>query len=408
MRPYIVTSRIESDYLAMLRVRPRSFGPSRTRRQGVGSGREVRWARDWAHFCFMNVFRHQARAALHRVYSTTARPFVPPAQLHDIRSTTGRYGRVRNPRNDQRDDDVEEEDEEAFSNGEKPNPSSGSFYTGRSAYYDNLIQLEKANGRIRHSLKTLQLLPLPDFARASLLPLRAVWKNPQEMSGDFNTHMTTSRYRRITALLNETYEYYRIATTAGAKDVAELVAGIVGMFESGTKDAFLARGKRKKVELDAFGRSYTFGKRKTSAARVWMIGVQEQSASQTSPPVSSEEALQEQALAALGAEPKPQPTPIIPSTILVNNMPLAEYFPLSADRERVVRPLKVAGVLGKYNVFVIARGGGTTGQSGAIAHGIAKGILAHDVELGTVLKRGMCLRFFRRSMNTYYLPQQNY
>lgn len=43
-------------------------------------------------------------------------------------------------------------------------------------------------------------------------------------------------------------------------------------------------------------------------------------------------------------------------------------------------------------MFIIVRGGGTTGQSGAIAHGIAKGVFAHDPETGTVLKRAKLLR----------------
>ena len=39
-------------------------------------------------------------------------------------------------------------------------------------------------------------------------------------------------------------------------------------------------------------------------------------------------------------------------------------------------PLKLAGVLGQYNIFAIARGGGHTGQAGAVAHGIANALLA--------------------------------
>jgi len=76
----------------------------------------------------------------------------------------------------------------------------------------------------------------------------------------------------------------------------------------------------------------------------------------------------------------------------VNNLPLAEYFSLPADRERITRPLKVVGVLGAYNVFAIVRGGGTTGQSGALAHGIAKALAAHQPELEPLLKKTKLLR----------------
>jgi small subunit ribosomal protein S9 len=206
------------------------------------------------------------------------------------------------------------------------------------------------------------------------------------MRADFQSKMTTARYRRVTTLLNELNEYFRIATTAGCADLAKGIGQIVAMFESGKKDAFLARGQRKKVELDDHGRSYTVGKRKTSSARVWMIPVHAQSQSTTSEPEESLEDI-------FGIQPaSPPPVTVTTTTILVNNIPLAEYFPVPADRERIVRPFKVAGVLGAYNVFAIARGGGSTGQSGAVAHGIAKGLAAHEPELDTVLRRGLCPR----------------
>jgi ribosomal protein S9 len=83
-------------------------------------------------------------------------------------------------------------------------------------------------------------------------------------------------------------------------------------------------------------------------------------------------------------------TPVTSTTVLVNNIPLAEYFPLTVDRERVIRPLKLVGALGAYNVFCLVRGGGTSGQSGAIAHGIAKGVAVHAPDMHDVLKAGSC------------------
>lgn len=257
-------------------------------------------------------------------------------------------------------------------------PQSPSFYTGRPVYYDQVIQLQNANSYARSALKSLQLLPLPAFARESLPPLRPVWKGQDEMTADFQSKMTTGRYRRVTTLLNELNDYFRIATSAGCTDLAQGIGQIVTMFESGKKDAFLARGRRKKVVLDGHGRSYTVGKRKTSSARVWMIPVHVQ--------LQPEESIEE----IFGVESSsPPPVAVTTTTILVNNIPLAEYFPIPADRERIIRPFKVAGVLGGYNVFAIVRGGGSTGQSGALAHGIAKGLVVHEPELDTVLRRGL-------------------
>lgn len=299
-------------------------------------------------------------SSLKRAYST-ARPFVPPSQLHNLNNSATR-GSDRPHQQRRRT---------------KLPPTSPTFYTARPDFYDAVLNLEKALGDAGSALRSIQLLPLPAFARASLPPLQPVWKTPEEMTHNFKTQMTTTRYRKVTKILNQLNDYHRIANTAGNSDLAGAIHDILEMFESRNKDAYLARGKRKKVILDEYGRSYTVGKRKTSSARVWMIPIQQPSsipeshgdASESSPVTTSESSL------------------VTTTTILVNNLPLNEYFPLPIDRERITRPLQVAGMLGKYNVFSLVRGGGTTGQSGALAHGIAKGIVAHEPDLETMFRR---------------------
>ncbi|KDR75196.1 hypothetical protein GALMADRAFT_249160 [Galerina marginata CBS 339.88] len=258
----------------------------------------------------------------------------------------------------------------------KPIPDSPSFYTTRAVYYDQITHLERAIGRADSFLRDHHLLPLPAFAKASLPPLQSVWKNQREMGLEFKTKMTTTRYRKVTKLLNQLNDFERIASTGGCPDLADKLRNILEMYESSKKEAFLARGKRKPVILDEYGRSYTLGKRKTSSARVWMIPVQ--------PPVGAE--LSPEQMLGL-PEAQPPTFPVTISNILVNNIPLNQFFPTPADRERITRPLKVAGILGKYNIFAIVRGGGSSGQSGALAHGIAKGIVAHDPELEAMFRR---------------------
>ena len=257
-----------------------------------------------------------------------------------------------------------------------PIPTSPNFYTTRAMFYDQLTQLERAAGRSEAFLRHHHLLPLPDFARASLPPLQPVWKDLLEMNVEFKTKLSTPRYRKVIKVLNQLNDFQRIAQTGGCPQLEDRLRDILSMYESSKKEALLARGKKKPVVLDEYGRSYTLGKRKTSSARVWMIPVQQPETSQAETP----EAL------LLGAEK--QRFPVTTTTILVNNMPLNQFFPLPADRERITRPLKVAGALGKYNIFALVRGGGTTGQSGALSHGIAKGIVAHDPELETMFRRG--------------------
>ncbi|KIK67229.1 hypothetical protein GYMLUDRAFT_93057 [Collybiopsis luxurians FD-317 M1] len=340
----------------------------------------------------MNFVRSQVcsvlRRPLYRPFATATRPFIPTSQLTFADHLPPPSGAIELDQNTFADDDYFDNDQQ------KPHPDSPTFYTARSTYYDNLLELQNAIARTRGTLRRLHLLPLPDFARKSLKPMPTVWKTPEEMTVDFETTMTISRYRKVTVLLNELNEYLRIATTAGHTDIADRIGAIVSMFESGKKEAFLARGVRKPVQLDQYGRSYTFGKRKTSAARVWMIPVRDTFSPSMDQLGSTETAadVNVNQLFGLSNGLKTRPINVTASTILVNNLPISEYFPQPVDRERIVRPLKIAGVLGKYNVFILVRGGGTTGQSGAIAHGIAKGIFAHQPEAGTVLKRAKLLR----------------
>ena len=286
-----------------------------------------------------------------------------------------RHSSFHSPLNRRRDD--RETDAEELAS--KLKPESPSFYTARAGYYDQVIQIQAAISHVRKALTTLQLLPLPPFARKSLPPLHPVWKPQDEMATDFHSTMTTTRYRRVTALLNELNDYNRIAHAANCTDLANGIGDIVAMFESGKKETYVAQAKRKKVALDSHGRSYTVGKRKTSSARVWMIPVNK-------PPQSASDAIERM----FGIPDSSTRKPVVSTTtILVNNIPLAEYFPVPADRERITRPFKVAGVLGAYNVFALVRGGGTTGQSGALAHGISKALVAHEPKLDLILRRGM-------------------
>jgi small subunit ribosomal protein S9 len=261
----------------------------------------------------------------------------------------------------------------------KPIPQSPSFYTTRAVYYDQLTQLEKALSSADNFLRRNHLYPLPDFARASLPPLWPMWKDQTEMASEFKTKMSLTRYRKVTKLLNQLNDFQRIATVGGCPELAQKLADILAMYESGKKEAYMNKGKRNPVVLDEYGRSYTLGKRKTSSARVWMIPVQK-SAEPTPEDL-------------LGIDKSQQVSPVTISTILVNNSPLHEFFRFPQDRERITRPLKVAGVLGKYNIFAIVRGGGTSGQSGALAHGIAKGIVAHEPELEVLFRRGIFFLF---------------
>ena len=72
--------------------------------------------------------------------------------------------------------------------------------------------------------------------------------------------------------------------------------------------------------------------------------------------------------------------------ITVNNRPFENYFPLETLRGLAMQPLVVAESAAKYDLQINVRGGGPTGQAGAVRHGIARALLVADPNLRPALK----------------------
>ena len=73
--------------------------------------------------------------------------------------------------------------------------------------------------------------------------------------------------------------------------------------------------------------------------------------------------------------------------IVINNRDIENYIPFEALRTVVKQPLVATETLGSYDVLVNVKGGGYTGQAGAIRHGIARALLQADPEYRPTLKR---------------------
>ncbi len=73
--------------------------------------------------------------------------------------------------------------------------------------------------------------------------------------------------------------------------------------------------------------------------------------------------------------------------IFVNNQNLDSYFGRETSRMIVRQALVVADVADKVDIRVTVRGGGNSGQAGAIRHGIARALVAHDEGLRGALRR---------------------
>ena len=73
--------------------------------------------------------------------------------------------------------------------------------------------------------------------------------------------------------------------------------------------------------------------------------------------------------------------------IIVNGVPYEELFTRLEHRQTVMQPLLVTESLGKYNAMVKVAGGGVSGQSGAISHGIARALVKADESLKSALRQ---------------------
>ena len=72
--------------------------------------------------------------------------------------------------------------------------------------------------------------------------------------------------------------------------------------------------------------------------------------------------------------------------ITINKRDIDEYFGLETLKVIVRQPLAATETEGKFDVLVNVKGGGYTGQAGAIRHGVARALLEADAEYRPVLK----------------------
>ncbi|WCR11482.1 30S ribosomal protein S9 [Paracoccus stylophorae] len=101
-------------------------------------------------------------------------------------------------------------------------------------------------------------------------------------------------------------------------------------------------------QRDELGRSYATGKRKDAVARVWVR------------PGSGK--------------------------VTVNGKEINEYFARPVLQMILKQPFDVAGVAGQYDVQATVKGGGLSGQAGAVKHGISQALQLHEPSLRAALK----------------------
>ena len=73
--------------------------------------------------------------------------------------------------------------------------------------------------------------------------------------------------------------------------------------------------------------------------------------------------------------------------ITINKRSIDEYFGLDTLKLIVRQPLAATNTAEKYDVIVTVRGGGTTGQAGAIRHGLSRALCKADADFRPILKK---------------------
>jgi small subunit ribosomal protein S9 len=101
-------------------------------------------------------------------------------------------------------------------------------------------------------------------------------------------------------------------------------------------------------QRDSLGRAYATGKRKDAVARVWI---------------------------------KPGS-----GKVVINGKPMAEYFARPVLQMVIGQAFTVAGVAGEFDVTATVKGGGLSGQAGAVKHGVSQALQLYEPSLRPALK----------------------
>lgn len=89
--------------------------------------------------------------------------------------------------------------------------------------------------------------------------------------------------------------------------------------------------------------------------------------------------------------------------ITVNKRPMDRYFGRESDRMLVMEPVKFADTANKFDIYVNVRGGGISGQAGAVRHGISKALVIAEPGLRDIIKkRGFLTRDSRMKERKKY------
>lgn len=74
-------------------------------------------------------------------------------------------------------------------------------------------------------------------------------------------------------------------------------------------------------------------------------------------------------------------------TITINKCTLEQYFGRDTARMVVMQPLELVKMIDKFDLYITVKGGGISGQAGAVRHGITRALMEYDEMLRTPLRQ---------------------
>ena len=208
-------------------------------------------------------------------------------------------------------------------------PASPSYFTGRPDFTDKYLDLLAL-------LRLYQTLPTVAPAQAP----RVAWRTVTQYRLLVGEPVRASKYHKVVEVLRRLNRIHPAVMPPALKQAMDIYKRDIDPF---------AVTKRPNI-IDADGRAFGVGRRKSSSAKVYLVQGQ--------------------------------------GEVLVNGKSINTAFGRIHDRESALWALKATGRMDKYNVWALVSGGGSTGQAEAMTLGAAKALMVFEPALKPALRRG--------------------
>lgn len=225
-------------------------------------------------------------------------------------------------------------------------PQRLSAFTGKPSFYEALFFFDDILLKLRPLSKSL----------STTAGQSVQWHGKQELSDALGMGLSTLQHRKVKdklaalacyAGVPEIREFLVNFTADSAVTRCSSAAHAAAEAAPSEAKASLADKVRRYGRTDELGRAVATGKRKAATAKAYLVPGE--------------------------------------GLCYVNGKPAAEYFPRLNDMFRLAAPFQATSTFGRFNVWALVRGGGATGQAGAVALATARVLVVRDAQHLAVL-----------------------